>query len=174
VERALLDVAETFTPRQLERTVDEALGLRVTSRTKIRAVLDRAGAGRAGAPVLARVIDPGRPSSRTRSNPEEKLLQALRAAGMESPEANVKVHGWECDFHFVRAGVVLEVQTYQWHNSSFTFHKDHRKRKALERQGIEVVYVIDDDLENDLLATLAGLVQTITRRTIERGAARVA
>jgi very-short-patch-repair endonuclease len=170
--RTVLDLTERHTPRQVERALDEALALRITSRTKVRELLARSP-GRHGVPMLEGLIDPRRPSSRTKSPPEERLLGALRSSGIEQPACNVRIHGWDCDFHFEQAGVVLEFQSYQWHNDKFTFDKDHRKRKLLERHGIEVIHITDEDLEHDLLATLAQTVQTITRRTLERHPGRV-
>jgi hypothetical protein len=67
--------------------------------------------------------------------------------------------------------VVVEFQSFQWHDSRFTFTRDHRKRRAVERAGLVVVELIAEDLGGNLLATTADLVQTITRRTIERASA---
>ena len=169
-ERTLLDIGDTESERCVEQSLDEALGLRITSRTKMRELLARSP-GRHGAPLLHRLIDPQRPSSRTRSVPEERILGALRQAGIEQPECNVDVSDYNCDFYFRRAGVVVEFQSFQWHASRFTFTRDRRKRRALERAGLVVVELIAEDLTDNLLATTAELVQTVTRRTIERASA---
>jgi very-short-patch-repair endonuclease len=166
-EWTLLDLAESHTARQLERALDEALGLRITSRSKLATVLARAP-GRIGAPRLRQLLDPGRPPSRTRSAPEEELLRALRQTTIERPRCNVTVHGYEVDLLFEDAGVVVELQSFAWHNSRFTFARDHRKRRTLERNGLLVIPIITEELGDRLLATVAALVETITRRTLQR------
>ena len=170
VERALLDAADSLTARRVERAFDEALALRLTSRTKVTELLDRAGEGRKGTKLLKALLDPRRPSSRTKSPPEEAILAVLRTIPtIEAPQCNVYVHGLECDFYFPRAATVVEFHSFRWHNNRFTWRKDTRKRQHLERAGIHVIYLLDEDLEPaELLATTAGLVETLTRRTIEQ------
>jgi very-short-patch-repair endonuclease len=64
--------------------------------------------------------------------------------------------------------VAVEFDSFQWHNDRFTFVKDRRKDRLFKREGIELIRVVDEDLGESLLALVAELVQTITRRTVER------
>ncbi len=171
VERALLDAAAELTPRQLEHAVDEALARRLTSRTKIRELLDRT-AGRAGQKHLKVLLDARRPSSRTVQEAAELALTLIREAGLPEPATEVSFDEFRADFHWRRAGVVFEVDSYSWHGLvRSNFNRDRRKDRIFRRQGLIVVRASYDNLKDEPLAVIADLAATIAEGLAARQAA---
>jgi very-short-patch-repair endonuclease/predicted transcriptional regulator of viral defense system len=162
--RTLLDFAETHTAREIERALDEALDQRIVSRTKVQEILDRAGRGRRGTKILASLTAQRRPSTLTRSQPEEDLLGMLRAAGVATPQANAPLHGFIADFLWRQERVVVEVDGYQWHSSRSAFKRDRLKDQVLRDHGYIVLRFTSDQLKEEPLAVIARIVRAITER----------
>lgn len=169
--RALLDYAETHTPREVERALDEGLATRIVSRTKVREVLDRCGAGRRGGPILAGLVARRRPSSITRSHAEERMMELIRAAGLPAPETQHPLHGFEADFYWPQADVVVEVDGYQWHSTRSAFERDRRKDRVFRDAGLDVTRLTVEQLEQESLAIVARLARVIAERTAARRSA---
>ena len=171
VERALLDAAPELAERQLERTLDIALARHLTSRTKVRELLEREGWGHRGAPRLRALIDERRPQSRTESGPAERALTLIRTAGLPEPETEVSMGGYRADFLFRKAGVVFEVDSHTWHGVvKANFERDREKDRVYRREGLVVVSATADALEDRPLAVIADLAMTIAERMAARAA----
>jgi predicted transcriptional regulator of viral defense system len=124
--RALMDLAGCCDDSELEAAVAEAFALRLVNRaTLLRAT--RTAPGRRGAARLTELLDGACRPKHTRSRPERKLLAAIRAAGLPDPETNVKLGGWEVDFLWPEARLVVEVDAYSTHSSPRAFERDRRK-----------------------------------------------
>lgn len=139
VDRTLLDVALGLRRRTLEQAVAEALAQRLTSGKRLMNFLRRHPRS-PGSGKLRAVLDSGDPP-RTRSEAEERFLALVRRAGVPKPEVNVRVGPWEVDFHWPRAGVVVEVDGYAWHHSGRAFERDRRRDADLIAQGLQVMRV---------------------------------
>jgi hypothetical protein len=168
--RTLLDLADVLSERELERALDEALAKRLTSPTKVREVLKRAGRGRRGASILAALLR-RTTSSVTRSEAEERLLATLRLAGVEEPDCNVDVHGVVPDCYWARAALAANFDSKQWHRSPAARRRDTRQRATLRAHGIDVVTILWEQLTDEPLALVADLQRRITERTLARAAA---
>jgi hypothetical protein len=96
--RTLLDLAAQLSPRQLERTVDEAHYLnRVSARTLAEA-LER-NRGRPGCAVLRTLLARHELGSmRTETALEERFLRAVRAAGLPAPRCQQWIGRHRVDF----------------------------------------------------------------------------
>jgi very-short-patch-repair endonuclease len=163
--RTLLDCAETLTPRALERALDEALALRIVSISKLREVLSRAH-GRHGAPLLKALLDHRGPSTITRSQAEERMLELIRLAGLPAPELNVTLEGgFTVDFLWRQQRVALEVDGYAWHHTKSAFERDRRKDAFLKRAGLDLARVTWDQMRDEPLAIIAKLATTIALGT---------
>jgi len=163
--RALLDFADDHSPRAIERALDEALGARIVSRTKVADLLARSGAGRRGTKLLAKLIATRRPSSRTANKPEERLRQMLLDAGLPVPECNYPLFGYEADYYWPEARVVLELDSYQWHSTRSAWVRDRRKDDVFRAHDLHVIRVIWEDVTQQPLALIACVVQALTERT---------
>ena len=71
----------------------------------------------------------------TRSVLEELVLELCDAHGLPRPQVNCVVEGRVRDFHWPRARLVVEADSYTWHRSPSA---------------------LDDDRERDVTLTLAG------------------
>ena len=93
--------------------------------------------GRHGAPrarQLLHAVGDG-----TRSEAERIFAQLLRKAGITGWRANQRVVGYECDFVFASAKVVVEVDGYEFHSAPEPFQRDRTKQNALTLAGYTVL-----------------------------------
>jgi very-short-patch-repair endonuclease len=137
--RTLYDLAGRLRRRPLERAVAEAIALRLTTATGVRAMALRQ-AGRRGAGRLRAVLDLGDPR-RTRSEAEEIFLGLVRRGGIELPVVNTRVAGYEVDFYWPAAHLAVEVDGFAFHISRRAFEQDRRRDAELATLGVRVVRV---------------------------------
>jgi very-short-patch-repair endonuclease len=137
--RTLYDLAGRLRRRPLERAVAEAIALRLTTATEVRAMALRQ-AGRRGAGRLRAVLDLGDPR-RTRSEAEEIFLGLVRRGGIELPVVNTRVAGYEVDFYWPAAHLAVEVDGFAFHISRRAFEQDRRRDAELATLGVRVVRV---------------------------------
>ena len=134
--RTLVDLADVAPRRLLERALDEADYLR----------LDTSGLaprrGRRGEGVVSSVLAVHAPgSTRTRSELEERFLQLCDEYGIERPEVNVHVEGYECDFVWRAQALVVETDGGAAHGTARARERDRIKDVELLLQGWRVVRI---------------------------------
>ncbi len=156
--RTLIDLSPTCPDLLLEQALAEAFALRLTNRAALLRGIEAAGPRR-GVARLRRLLDAE--PRRTRSNPELILLRAIRGAGLPEPETNVKIGGWEVDFFWREAGLVVEVDAYSTHSSPWAFERDRRKDAELAAIGLGVQRFTADRVRHDLDFVLAWLRQSV-------------
>jgi very-short-patch-repair endonuclease len=161
--RTLLDIAPHTSTRSLEWAIDQALTKRLTNHTAITAVL-AAYPHAAGIARLRALTNPDRPTTLTRSHPEERLLQRIRNADLPIPEANVKVGNYTADFYWRQEGVVLEIDGYHYHHTRTAFERDHQRDTEHQRHDIVVIRVTPRQVEHNLDAVLVHIAVTLERR----------
>lgn len=164
-ERTLLDIAtlDWLSERQLERALDEALALRVTSTDKLTTLI--AGSrGRRGRARLARLLAQRQGSTVTRSHAEERFLELIRAAGLPTPQMQAAIAGFTVDAYWPQARFVVEIDGYQWHAVFSNFDRDRRKDRALQRLGIQVSRVTWGQMEDEAMQLIAEIATTLALR----------
>jgi len=131
--RTLVDLADVVSRRTLERALDEAeyLGL------------DRTGLqprhGRTGSGLLTSVLAVHRPgTTRTRSELEEIFLALCDDNGLPRPEVNVGIEGYECDFVWRDAMLVVETDGAAAHGTRRARERDPRRDARLMLAGWRV------------------------------------
>ena len=77
----------------------------------------------------------------TRSEGERRLLALIRAASLPEPEANVRVEGFEVDFLWRQARVIVEVDGFAFHGHRGAFERDRLRDMVLRDRGFEVIRV---------------------------------
>lgn len=154
-DRTLLDLAGELGERELERAVAEAFALGRTTRAGLLSSLER-HPGRPGIGRLRSQLGAQRDPARTRSMAEERLLAAIREAGLPEPRVNVRIGRWEVDLLWPRARLVVEVDGYASHSSRRAFERDHAKSAELRDAGYA------------LLRFSANQVRDEPERTVER------
>jgi very-short-patch-repair endonuclease len=134
--RTLVDIADCSTRRELERAIDEALylGLDLSSVQPFP--------GRRGAGLLASVLNEHAPgTTRTRSDFEEVLLALCREYGLPEPLVNQRIEGYEVDFVWPDARVIVETDSWSAHGRRSTFESDRLRDAALQVAGWRVIRI---------------------------------
>lgn len=161
--RTLLDLAATASPRELEQAVAEGLRNGLTTRRELNAVLAR-HRGRRGAGSLRRLVERDRDPALIRSRAEERFLALVRAAKLPAPEVNAKVAGFEVDFLWRDARLVVEIDGYRFHSQRTDFERDRRRDAELAARGFRVIRITWRQLVDEPAATLARVAQALAGR----------
>lgn len=161
--RALLEIAEMVPTRTFERAFDQAEVHRLVRRPELEHALDRLR-GRAGVSVVKRLLALQGGTTITRSEAEERFLALVRRADLPPPEVNARLHGFEVDFLWRQARLVVEIDGYQFHGTRRAFEFDRRKDAKLAAAGIAVIRFTWGELVRDALAVIARLAQALAGR----------
>jgi very-short-patch-repair endonuclease len=153
--RTLLDIAALVSERDLARAVEEAQVLRLTTPN---ALMAQVGRGRSGSTALKAVLKRGHEPSLTRSEAEALLLELIREAGLPAPETNARLLGYEVDFLWRDAKVVVEVDGFAFHSTREAFERDRRRDARLLAAGYRVVRFT----YRQIVAEPAFIVNTLT------------
>lgn len=136
--RALLDFADEATPRELAGAVNEAHVQQLTTPDELRAILQRTP-GRRGAALLRATLD-RHDGPDTTHDGGEKLLQALlKRARLPKPTTNQRLNGYEVDFLYEDAKLVIEIDSGKFHGTPAAVDRDRRKDAHLRRLGYTVL-----------------------------------
>lgn len=164
-ERTLIDLAslDAVGDRQLEHALDEALGRRITSLTKLTDAI--AGhRSQPGAARLKRQIAARTTSTITKSDFEARFLKLIRQAGLPDPQTQARFGVFEVDAYWPHARFAVEFDSYQWHRVKTNFERDRRKDRTLQRLGIQVTRITWSQMRNDALELIADIATTIAQR----------
>ncbi|HUG41180.1 MAG TPA: type IV toxin-antitoxin system AbiEi family antitoxin domain-containing protein [Longimicrobiales bacterium] len=162
--RTIVDIAATATARELEQAlaVAERDGL-ATPDEVARALARRPG--RRGAGILRALLDSAEPPAFARSEAEELLLALVRSAGLPAPRTNVIVCGFEVDFLWSAAGLVVEIDGFEFHRSREAFERDRRRDADLMTAGYRVMRVTWRQLRDESHVVLARLARALATTT---------
>jgi very-short-patch-repair endonuclease len=132
---ALCDLAGHLGTEAMARCVREALRLGCTSpELVLAAAVARRGRGCAHVAELARRYADV-PYTRTRANSEARALEVLRDAGVQRPEVNVEVGGFEADLVWRERRVIVEIDGPQFHRFA---DEDERRDRCWRAAGYDV------------------------------------
>jgi very-short-patch-repair endonuclease len=167
VARTLVDLADVLPEKRLADAVHEAEVRRLFDLTRLTSALSSVP-GRKGRHKLRRVLAAyAEPLHFTRSRAERLVIQMCKGHGLDRPQVNVWVGGYEVDFYWPEADLVLEVDGEAFHRTTRGFHEDRRRDRALAAQGIHVVRATWRDLtegEADLALELRRIWAVRRRR----------
>jgi very-short-patch-repair endonuclease len=134
--RTVVDLADYGKKRPVERAMDEAAYLRLD----LRGVKPRQG--RRGSGLVKEVADRHvAGSTRTRSNLEERFLGLCRRRGLPQPEVNADVDGYEADFVWRTARLIVETDGHAAHGTRAAFEQDRIRDADLTAAGWRVIRV---------------------------------
>jgi very-short-patch-repair endonuclease len=123
-----------------------------------------------GAPRLAALASAERPAStETRSRNEERLLRLVRSGGLPLPELNVPVGPYIVDALWRDLRLVVEVDSYEYHGTRWSFEADRARDLALGTTGYRVIRFTADQVEHRAAWVLVNLAQELTRRPPHHG-----
>jgi very-short-patch-repair endonuclease len=164
VARTIVDLGGVLRRDELSRVLERSMVLRLFDRHAIEAALDR-GNGRGGTGTLRRLL--GRLDDEvplTRSELERRFLQLVRDALLPTPITNGQVNGYEVDFHWPDAKLIVETDGHATHATPFAFHRDRDRDLDLRLAGWEVMRITWRQLRDEperivalLRAKLGGL-----------------
>ena len=163
-ERTIIDLAPALTDRQLEFILDQALTERRVREPALRSALERLTHALGRSRVLALLGDTAH-ATVTRSRAEERLLALIRAARLPEPLVNARLAGYEVDFYWPGAGLVVEVDGLQFHATRPRLERDRRKDDALRSVGVDPMRFTARQVERDAVATIVRIGQALALRS---------
>jgi very-short-patch-repair endonuclease len=158
--RTLLDYAEVVAIGELERAVAEARVMRLVDESELLKLLERSP-GRHGAAPLRAVLDRAGGPAFTRSHAERRMLALLRKARLSPPRCNVVLCGYEVDFFWPDAKLVVEFDSWEFHRSREAFEKDRRRDADLQLAGFRVLRITWRRLDDEPEAVVAQIARAL-------------
>jgi hypothetical protein len=160
VPRTLVDLAAELSEDDLARACHEAGVLYRTTPRQVDAVLERRP-NAPGAGKLRRVMRGD--VHVTLSKLERAFLALLRKEGLPLPVTNRPAGSKRVDCRWPEHGLTVELDSYQFHNSRYSWEQAHRRRREAHARGEEFrPYTWADVVEDPryLLAELRELLRT--------------
>jgi very-short-patch-repair endonuclease len=165
VARALLDFAGVEPIWELRKAVGEAEVKRILDKGAVRDLIERSG-GRRGVARLRMVLDEIHPETRrTRSYMERLFLRMCTRAELPRPEVNVSLRiggdTFKPDFLWRDAGLIVEADSRQFHDTDMAFLNDRRREQRLQLAGWRVSHCTWWEIEREsrrLAETIRGLL----------------
>ena len=169
VARTLLDLAAVLDATRLRRAYEQAERAGGLDLTAIVDVLERTR-GHRGARRLRRLIgyDPAAAAA-AESELERIFLDLLRSHGVPGPQVNVLVEGFLVDAYWPDAGLVVELDGYEFHNDREAFERDRRRIVELRAAGHEVLPLTYSQVAREPRWTVDAVVHALERRTLTPG-----
>ena len=140
VARTIIDLAGTRDARELERTVAAAERSGLLELGVLRALL-HAQPRRPGCRVLRQIIGEDRTPVLMRSEAEDRFVTLVRDSGLQVPDVNVMIRGYEVDCVWRRERVIVEIDGFAFHSSRDSFERDRARDAALTAAGYRVMRV---------------------------------
>jgi very-short-patch-repair endonuclease len=138
--RTLLALAASCSTRRLARAIEAADRLQLLDVPELTGLCE-ASNGRKGTGRLSSLLAHHRPMPETRSELERRFLRLCRDAGLPPPAVNVPVAGFEVDFLWPGARVVVELDGYAFHGDRAAFERDRERDATLQLAGYRVLRV---------------------------------
>jgi very-short-patch-repair endonuclease len=139
VARTLVDLTDLLGSDRVLRALREADFLRLLDLDALSAAVERAH-GRKRLGVLREAVAAHRPGEIVRSELEHRFLELVRAAGLPTPETNVKITArgrtYEIDCLWREQRVAVELDGRAAHARITAFEPDRRKDAALNAFGL--------------------------------------
>jgi very-short-patch-repair endonuclease len=162
-ERTLLDLAADSPPLFLERAVEDARRRRLLTGRSLLAALERTPK-RKGSAALRELLRRERGPALTRSAAERRLLEVVRKARLPEPDFNLRVGAYELDAAWPDAGLVVEVDGYEFHSSRSAFERDRERDAVLAAAGWQVIRVTWRQLMEEPEAVVARVAGALAMR----------
>lgn len=162
--RTLIDCASMLSRRRLRHAV-EAAGR--SGRLDVRSLiaLCDASTGKRGVGTLRRIAIGQRGDvAATKSPPESAFLRLCMAHRLPEPLVNSPLHGYEVDFYWPHARLVVEIDTYTYHRSWAQRQRDLERDAALAVRGEEVVRFTRERVEGAADAVAAQVAALLEMR----------
>lgn len=161
VPRTIFDLAADTSARRVERTINEAEVLQLWDELSLDELLLRYPR-RTGSRTVRAALDGRRAGATiTRSELEERFLALIDGAGLPRPEVNAFVDGFEVDFLWRDARLIVELDGRAFHHTAQAFERDRERDRILQAAGWRVIRLTWRQLEatpHRVVADLQALV----------------
>jgi very-short-patch-repair endonuclease len=158
--RTLFDLAATVPFRVLEHAVNEAQIKRLVT---ARELTDRLDTHRGRGTSALKAILNTRPT-KSRSPGESLLRTLIRKANLPPAEMNAKVHGYEWDFHWADAKLLVEADSVGYHSLPAKVEHDRRKDAHARARGYEVLRFTYTQIAYEPEVVIAGIAAALATR----------
>jgi hypothetical protein len=160
VARTLLDLADVLPTHALKRAIDEAEYRGRLDLTSLSAVVHN-NPRRRGGLVLALAEGP---PALTRSQLEERFLAFCRRHDLPAPEVGAGVEGYEVDFLFTDARLIVETDGLAAHRTRRAMERDRIRDRRTLVAGFHTVRLTERAIRADELAVARDLRALLRRR----------
>jgi very-short-patch-repair endonuclease len=145
VARTLLDLADVLTTQALKRAIDESEYRGRFDLTSLSAVVEN-NPGRRGAKLLALAKEP---AQRTSSDLEIDFLAFCRRHSLPRPAVGATIAGYEVDFSWPEARLIVETDGRAAHRTRRAFESDRTRDRRTLRAGYRTIRPTDRALRDD-------------------------
>ena len=139
-----------------KRAIHESEYLRLFDLTALIAVVD-ASPGRRGAKLL-RAAE--RPAEMTKTELERRFLAIVARHNLPRPKVNAKIEGYEADFVWPDAKLIVETDGFAAHGTRRAFENDRVRDRRLGRAGFRTIRLTPRSLayEAEIVADLGAML----------------
>jgi hypothetical protein len=136
--RTLLDLAAVIPVEATQRAIHEAERLRLFDLTAVEETLKR-NCGRPGTGALKRALARYTEPPLTRNELERLFLRLCKKYGLPTPVVNTEVAGFEVDFRWADARLIVETDGREDHLTATAFEEDRARDAVLATLGYRVL-----------------------------------
>lgn len=168
IARTLFDLAEVVEFRYLEQAWEEADRLHLLRLREVEAVCDR-GYGRRALRPIRRLLAEARAAAVVRSPLEERFQRFCAAYDLPPHSTNVDVLGHEVDVLWPAAGLIVELDSWEFHRQRSAFQSDRKRDTHRLVAGYRTVRVTHQRLDTEaamLAAEIRALLGSEPKRAV--------
>ena len=136
--RAILDYADTATPVEVSRAINEAQVQELTTPDELRSLIARTP-GRRGARKVTYALARHDGPRRLHRGVEEIAYALIDPTPIRNPETNAEIHGVEVDLLWRDEQLVVELDSGRFHGTPAAVDRDRRKEAHLRKHDCEVL-----------------------------------
>jgi very-short-patch-repair endonuclease len=157
VARTLVDIAGRLGDEQLARACHEAAVRYGVKPGQVEAVLERRPRTK-GSMRLRAILNGDTPTSLSKL--ESAFIALLRKNKLPLPKTNKRVGSHRIDCHWPELKVTVELDSYAFHNTRYSWVQDQQRNRDARRRGDKIVRYIWEDLKDP--ATVEELRRLLT------------
>jgi very-short-patch-repair endonuclease len=166
--RTIVDLAAELGEEELEHVLAQAYAKNLVSRAKVLAVVARHPT-RSGTRTLRRLLEPNFRPALTRSKAERRFLALVRKSKLAEPRVNARIDGYEVDFFWPGANLVVEVDGHAFHAAKPQRERDSTRDQILTAHGRRVLRVTWHHIDKEPEALAARVAAAIASGRREAG-----
>jgi very-short-patch-repair endonuclease len=169
VARTLIDLAHGEPEFIVRRAWDQAEMAKRLDPLEVAEAIERAGPRR-GIRKVKRLLFLTRPQGieRTKSGFEIAFLRLIDSSELPKPDVNEEICGWEADFFWRDARVIVETDGTKYHATALRRIRDAERDRVHRRAGYAVVRISEIEFSQDPRGAAAKVREALqTRRGTE-------